>query len=82
VNQHPTAAQRYTEGLIKALRTREPGVFAEFLINSGRGTPEFSKDPRRLEEAMHRFTLTFPELAEFHDESRRWLAEHASSPMR
>jgi len=82
VNQHPTAAQRYTDGLIEALRTRDPAVFADFLVNSGRGTPEFSKDPRRLEEAMHRFTVTFPELREFHEESRFWLADHASSPMR
>ena len=82
MNQHPTAAQRYNEGLVEALRTRDPAVFAQFLVNSGRGTPEFSKDPRRLEEAMHRFTITFPDLSEYHEESRHWLAEHASSPLR
>jgi hypothetical protein len=67
--------------MIAALRTRDPRVFAQCLINSGRGNPEFAKDPRRLEEAMHRFILTFSELADLHDDSRRWLTEHAGPPM-
>ena len=73
MSQHPTAAQRYVEGLIAALRTRDPRVFAEFLKKSGRGNPEFAKDPRKLEQAMHRFILTFPELSDLHEESREWL---------
>jgi len=76
VNQHPTAAQRYVDGMIAALRTRDPLIFAEFLMKSGRGSPDFAKDPTKLEQAMHRFILTFPELIDLHEESRRWLAEH------
>lgn len=76
VNQHPTAAQRYVDGMVVALRTRDPLVFAEFLLKSGRGSPEFAKDPRKLEQAMHRFILTFPELADLHEQSRQWLTDH------
>jgi tRNA isopentenyl-2-thiomethyl-A-37 hydroxylase MiaE len=79
VSQHPTSAQRYVEGMIQALRTRDPRIFADFLIKSGRGNPTFAKDPRKLEQAMHRFILTFPELSDLHEESRRWLADHPES---
>ncbi len=79
MNQHPTAAQRYIDGLIAALRTRDPLVFGEFLMKSGRGSPDFARDPAKLEQAMHRFILTFPELSDLHDESRQWLADHPGS---
>lgn len=79
MNQHPTAAERYVEGLIAVLRARDPRAFATFLNNSGRGSPAFAKDPRKLEQAMHRFILTFPELADLHEESRQWLRDHPES---
>ena len=77
----PSQAQRYQETMVAALRTRDPKVFSQLLISSGRGNPEFARDPRKLEEAMHRFILTFPELADLHHESRSWLSEHAGPPM-
>lgn len=81
VNEPADQAQRYQETLKAALRTRDPKVFGQFLLSSGRGSPEFLKDPRRLEEAMHRFILSFPELADIHDASQRWLDEHPGPPM-
>jgi hypothetical protein len=81
MNQARQQAQRYHEAMLASLRTRDPAVFEQFLINSGRGSPEFAKDPRRLEEAMHRFILTFPELADLHDDSRQWLADHPGPAM-
>ena len=77
----PSQAQRYQEAMVAALRTRDPTVFAQLLISSGRGNPEFARDPGKLEEAMHRFILTFPELADLHQDSRLWLREHAGPPM-
>lgn len=65
--------------MIAALRTRDPLVFAEFLMKSGRGSPGFANDPIKLEQAMHRFILTFPELSDLHEESRRWLDGHPGS---
>ena len=81
MNYGPSQAQRYQETMVAALRTRDPMVFAQLLLTSGRGSPAFAQDPRRLEEAMHRFTLTFPELADLHEDSRRWLAERPGPPM-
>jgi hypothetical protein len=81
LNHGPSQAQRYQETMVAALRTRDPMVFAQLLLTSGRGSPAFAQDPRRLEEAMHRFTLTFPELADLHDGSRQWLEEHPGPPM-
>lgn len=81
VNQPEGQARRYQETLIAALRTLDPKVFGQFLASSGRGSPEFARDVRRLEEAMHRFILSFPELADLHDESRQWLASHHGPPM-
>lgn len=76
MNRHPTAAQLYLEGLIEALRSRDPRVFADFLAKSGRGTPSFARAPEKLEQAMHRFILSFPELADLHEGSRQWLKDH------
>jgi hypothetical protein len=81
MNHGRALAQRYQESMIAALRTRDPLVFAQLLLTSGRGSPGFAQDPRRLEEAMHRFTLTFLELADLHEGSRQWLAEHPGPPM-
>ncbi len=81
MSQQPSQAQRYQQALIASLRTRDPRVFAQFLLSAGRGTPEFVKDPRRLEEAMHRFILTFPELSDLHEESRQWLNARPGPPM-
>ena len=81
MNHGPSQAQRYQETLIAALRTRDPLVFAQFLLSSGRGSPQFAKDSRRLEEAMHRFILTFPELSDLHENSRQWLKDHPGPPM-
>lgn len=77
--QPPTAAQRYIDGMIAALRTRDPLEFGDFLLKSGHGSPGFARDPAKLEQAMHRFILTFPELSDLHEESRRWLEEHPGS---
>jgi len=81
VNQRVDQAQRYQDALKAALRTRDPKVFGQFLINSGRGSPSFLQDPKRLEEAMHRFILSFSDLADLHDASRQWLDEHPGPPM-
>lgn len=81
MNQSSNPAQRYQDTLKAALRTGDPQVFGQFLVNSGRGSPDFLKDPRRLAEAMHRFILSFSDLADLHDASRQWLSEHPGPPM-
>jgi hypothetical protein len=81
MNHGPGQAKRYQEAMVAALRTLDPLAFARVLLSSGRGSPAFAQDPRRLEEAMHRFILTFPDLADLHEASRKWLAEHPGPPM-
>ncbi|MPZ15457.1 MAG: hypothetical protein GEU73_13725 [Chloroflexi bacterium] len=79
--------RQYVERLGDALRTRDPNALRAFLVDSaGRFGDAAQVDdvtrqtPEKFEALMHQMTVVRADLAEFHDESRRWLAEHGLPP--
>src|SRR4051812_11218847 len=77
------ADRQYVDRLGDVLRERDPAALRAFLAENARRFGDASQvtaitaqSDAEIETLLHRMILARADLASFHAESRRWLAEH------